>query len=521
MIRPPLPRIGRAAALAAMWIAVRLAASVSAAQPGAPEDILLYGWFEGAVEHSREYADPYRDVTLRTRFTRPDGTRLDFWGFYDGGRTWRFRVYADQPGIWKYEAEMSDGSLRVQGSFRVSKDTSLPGMVTVFRRNPVWFGFSGGRPFLVRGFHAGDRFFAANWPDAERKRFLDWVQSNGYNFLSIASHFLNRDEEGRGRGWHTPKLWPLNAAEYQRMERILEDLARRRMVVWGFAGFFGQKSNYPRDPADQELYVRYTLARLAPMWHLVWNVAGPEPNLGEGLRWMSDEEITRLGRLIASLDPWKHPISVHNRTGDDPFRDSDWTTYGVLQGPKTVDLRVLSRGLLESHHPAKPLLAQETLWSRNTYHLRSLGRDYTDEEIRRNAWVIQMCAAGLVFADNNGNSSTGFSGTLDPADAHPTRHAILGRIWDFMESIPFEQLRPAPEAASSGHALAGEDMLVAYLPDGGAIELRGAWQERAARAREAVWVNARDPLERRPARRGRDGRLQAPDRQDWLLLLRR
>ncbi len=94
-------------------------------------------------------------------------------------------------------------------------------------------------------------------------------------------------------------------------------------MVWGFAGFFGQKSNSPRDPHDQELYIRYTLARLASMWHLLWNVAGPEPNLDGDLRWMSDEEVTRLGRLIASLDPRKHPIIIHNRTGDDPFPDSD------------------------------------------------------------------------------------------------------------------------------------------------------------------------------------------------------
>lgn len=494
-----------------------LAGSLAAAQVRSQGDIPLYGCFEGAVEHSRSYADPYREAALQVQYTRPDGTRLSFWGFYDGGRTWRFRAYADQPGTWKYEAAMSDGTLRRTGKFRVSKNTALPGMVTVHRPNPVWFGFAGGKPFLVRGLHVGDRFFAANWPDAERKRFLDWVQANRYNFLSIASHFLNRDEEGRGRGWKTPELWPLNPAEYQRMERILNDLAERRIVVWGFAGFFGQKSRYPRDPGDQELYIRYTLARLAPMWHLLWNVAGPEPNLGEGLRWMSDEDVARLGRRIASLDPWKHPVSVHNRTGDDPFRDSDWTTYGVLQGPKTPDLPTLSRGLLESHHPAKPLLAQETLWSRNTYHLRSLKRDYTDKEIRQNAWVIQMSAAGLVFADNDGNSSTGFTGTLNPADAHPTRHAILRRIWDFMETVPFAQMRPAQDTVSAGYALASGTALLVYLPAGGAVRLQGAWQAEPSRIAKAVWVNARDPSQRLLARRDASGAFAAPDREDWLL----
>lgn len=85
-----------------------------------------------------------------------------------------------------------------------------------------------------------------------------------------------------------------------------------------------------------------------------------------------------------------------------------------------------------------------------------------------------MSAAGLVFADNDGNSSTGFTGTLNPADAHPTRHAILRRIWDFMESIPFAGMRPAQDSVSRGYALASAAALLAYLPEGGSIQLRGA-----------------------------------------------
>lgn len=510
-----------AGALAPMILGLFFTGCSKASQPTKVAEIPRFAVFEGVLKHERQYRDPYRDVTLEVRYVRPDQTVLPFWGFYDGDGVWRFRAYADQPGTWKYEAKLSDGSAETRGEFRVSEDSELPGMIVIHRPNRMWFGYASGKPFLVRGLHVGDRFFASNWPEAERKRFLDWVQAKGYNFLSIASHFLNRDEEGRGRGWDTPKLWPLDAAEYQRMEGILEELAQRHIVVWAFAGFFGQKSNYPRDPRDQELYIRYTLARLAPSWNLLWNVAGPEPNLAGDERWMSDEEVTRLGRLIASLDPWKHPISVHNRTGDDPFRDSDWTTYGVLQGPKTPFLDRLSQGLLESHHPAKALLAQETLWSRNTYHLRSLKRDYTDKEIRQNNWVIQMSAAGLVFADNDGNSSTGFTGTLDPKDAHPTRHEILRRAWDFMESVPFAEMRPAQEIVSTGYALASDAHLLCYLPDGGSVRLRGSWAKEGEEPQKGDWVNARKPSERQPAQRRADGTFVAPDHEDWLLFLSR
>ena len=97
-------------------------------------------------------------------------------------------------------------------------------MIATDETNPLWFGFRGGKHVLIRSFHVGDRFFAANWPETRRAAFLDWAQQQGYNMLSVASHYLNRNAAGRGAGWKTPDLWPLNASEYGRMEAILDDL---------------------------------------------------------------------------------------------------------------------------------------------------------------------------------------------------------------------------------------------------------------------------------------------------------
>ena len=80
----------------------------------------------------------------------------------------------------------------------------------------------------------------------------------------------------------------------------------------------------------------------------------------------------------------------YNPTGDDPFKDMDWTSYGILQDPKTTDREKLSRGLLRNHHPAKPLYAQETLWPGNKYHPQ-----YTADDIRKNAYVMMMSAAAI------------------------------------------------------------------------------------------------------------------------------
>ncbi|HUG94339.1 MAG TPA: DUF5060 domain-containing protein [Planctomycetaceae bacterium] len=478
--------------------------------PPGPERVGQWDRFEAVLENPRRYADPYRDVSLDVTYTRPDGRTVAFPGFYDGGRAWRFRFMPDVLGTWTYAAKFSDGAPGASGSFECVP-SDIPGMISVYRENPVWFAYGGERPVVVRGLHVGDRFFAESFPDAHRLAFLEWAGGQKYNLLSIGSFLLNRDEPGRGRGWRTPRLWPLDAHEFTKLERLLDEVAASGMLVYPFAGLFGKNSDNPREPADQEAYLKYTLARLGPYWNLLFNVAGPEPNVGRG--WMPPEEVERLGGAVRRLDVFGHPLSVHNRTGDDPYRDSDWTTFVTLQGPKTVDRKRLAAGLLRNQPGSKPLLAQETLWSGNQNH-----PDYGDEDLRKNAFVLGMCGAAVCFADNAGNSSSGFSGTMEFADCRVERHEIVGGVWDFFETVDFGRMRPRPDLVDNGWCLAasGEEYLV-YLDAGGTVNVK---LEGGPFAVE--WINARDTDDRRDRGVTRDGRgLAAPDREDWVLRLSR
>jgi len=476
--------------------------------------------FEAVVENAKEYADPYTDVMLEAVYTKPDGSVVNFWGFYDGGATWRIRFMPDQIGEWKYEAKFSDGAPGVSGTFNCV-DSDTPGMISVDELNPLWLGFKGGNHCLIRSFHVGDGFFATNCPDTKRREFLDWAQAQGYNMLSIASHYLNRNSPGRGEGWDTPALWPLNASEYGKLELMLDDLSERRIMVFPFAGFFGRSSNLPTDQQDQENYIRYVLARFGSYWNILLNVAGPEPLLRpqDYQNVTTEDGINRLGKLIKSLDVFGHPISVHNRTGDDPFRDEDWLSYGTLQGPKKTDLSKLSAGLLKNHHPDKPLYAQETLWSGNKNH-----PDYTDTQLRKNAFVIMMSAAALNFIDNGGpnpgdmgNSSSGFSGSMDLSDRRQSRHDIVKKVWDFFETIPFYRMSPRQDLVSAGYCLAEEGhQYLIYLDSGGSVDVKiGDGEYRVQ------WINAQDTTDRRDGGiTGNGEKLNAPDDgDDWLLYL--
>ncbi len=477
----------------------------------AQQEVGQWDRFEVSLLNAEDYNDPYTDVALEVTYTKPDGNKVDFWGFFDGEQIWKIRFMPDQLGTWRYEAEFSDGSEKTSGNFECVK-SDIPGMLSLDETNPMWFGFKGGNHDMIRCFHIGDRFFAENWEDEKRTAFLNWAEKQEYNMFSIASHYLNRESEGRGKGWDTPDLWPLNADEWQKMETILNELAERKIMVYPFAGFFGRDSDYPNEENKQEQYIRYTLARIGPYWNLLFNVAGPEPDLPKH-PFLGRENVNRLGKLIKKLDVFGHPISVHNPTGDDKYLDEEWPDYSILQGPKTKNREKLSKGLLRNHRPNGSLYAQETLWPGNKYH-----PDYSKEDIRKNMIVIMLSAAALNYADMDGNSSSGFSGSMELSERHQEWHDLANDIWDFFESLPFYRMSPRQDLVSDGFCLAeeGQHYLV-YLEEPNPVDVHikpGTYRER--------WIRATDfeAVQEIQTNNGKD--LTPPDQEsDWLVYLTR
>lgn len=470
-----------------------------------------WGTFEASIENPKDYTDPFRSVELKLDFHAPDGRRIRFWGFYDGNRIWRFRCMPDQLGVWVFNAEFSDGSVATSGSFECV-ESDIPGLIHKDEENPFWFGYKGGRHVQIRSFHVGDKFFAANFPDAERDGFLDWLQAQKYNTLSIASHLGNRQSRGRGLGWETPSLWHHGEPDpnaYATMERILDVLARRRILVYQFAGFFGRAASWPAETRDQILYIKYTIARIGAYWNILFNVAGPEPILPVN-PFMLKSEVDRLGYLIRKFDVFDHLLSVHNATGRNRYEYEDYLNYITLQGPKTIDRRQLAKELAQSHQMDKPLYAQETLWPGN-----SVGHPpYSLEDIRKNAIVLIMSGAAINFGDFNGESSSGFSGTLDQKDCRPERHGAIRAVWDFFEDVPFYRMLPDTTATDTGYCLAEKNVrYLCYLESGGPVRISipaGSWY--------GTWIKAADPSIRKTTTITPGASIVAPnDCDDWFL----
>jgi hypothetical protein len=468
--------------------------------------------FEKTIHNTKKYNNPFTDVTLTVSYTRPDSSIIQFWGFYAGNTTWKIRFMPDQLGMWQYKASFSDASVNINGKFNCVK-SNIPGLISKDEINPIWMGYKGGHHELVRSFHTGDKFFASNWPDSARQEFLDWCQHQSYNMLSIASHYLNRDKKSRGKNYKTPHLWDdtsntPNPNEYDQMEVILNELKLRKLLVFPFAGFFGANSNYPKTPEYQTLYIKYTLARIAPYWNIILNVAGPEL-----AKWtLTEEDVNRLGTEVKNNNIFNHLLGCHQTSNKNLFQNQSWISIDIIQGLKTTDLDKLYSGLTDFRSFNCPVYAHEVLWGGNKNH-----PFYTFDQLRKNANVIMMTASVLNFADNNGNSSSGFSGSLDLNDKNQIWHEIIKQVWDFFETIPFYKMNPRQNLVNNGYCLAedGKQYLV-YLPYGGTVDvslIKGTYI--------VQWINAQNHNDKRKNEMTINDRgFESPNTgDDWFLYL--
>jgi hypothetical protein len=137
-----------------------------------------------------------------------------------------------------------------------------------------------------------------------------------------------------------------------------------------------------------------------------------------------------------------------------------------------------------------------------------------------------MAGGAINFIDNGGptpgevgDSSSGFSGSLELADRRQARHDILKGVWDTFAHFPFQQLQLQQGLVSRGYCLAAKgDTYLVYLDSPGLVDVA---VEPGSYAVE--WVNAQDGNDRHTGALTTTGKqLATPIHgDDWLLYLKR
>ena len=169
---------------------------------------------------ARDYANPYVEVECWVELTGPDFSRRVY-GFWDGGRTFKVRVVATQPGQWSWRVgsnQPGDTGLQGTGSFRavawsadqLAANPNRRGFVRA-SANGHALRYADGTPFFL----TGDTWLAAStwrlpWkgqqPAADYipaegisfEEAVAWRKRQGFNSISFIAAFPNwaADEHG-------------------------------------------------------------------------------------------------------------------------------------------------------------------------------------------------------------------------------------------------------------------------------------------------------------------------------------
>lgn len=499
-----------------------------------PHRVPHYGVFETsfAADASDPQASTAFDVTVV--FTRPDGSSVKVDAFYDGGRAFKARAYADALGEWQWATQSSRAGLDgLAGSFTVVP-SALKGQLRHHRDDPHQFAYENGEWFL----HVGDtgyRFVTDIEP--EWRAYIDQAEAAGFTKIRTWFSRGRRDVQAL----YNPERTNLNIAYWQEIDRRLTYALNAhphvmfKLIPYGEDK--GELRRYHEDPLTQSV-ARYAQARFSAFPNVHWCVSNDQEMVPDGTeitgRMVHEGSIHQIARDMAAREPWGTLLTNHQcRFKGYSFCDAEWSDIVTLEdldqvsGQLILEYRdrvkvpVINDEDRYEHYrpPAHPryffrrLMWASLLSGGHTTYCGTVTFEPYDGELRGVQGYFDAARAGKlegaqdfrnlhVFFNDTGLTLVGF----DPDDAYVgsrPEHRKCSRTGD----VAIIYL--ANPDGSSGET----DDMAQTVPDV-TVTLDGAVDARWFNPRTGLWDGAAE-LSAGPQT------LVAPDVGDWVLLLRR
>lgn len=389
------------------------------------EEVPLYRLFETEVINERDYENKFTDVSLKVQYQAPSGKITEFMGFYDGhgdgsgdatsGNVWKMRFMPDEAGEWEYVYWWSDGTKGGKGTFTCVEEGAGPGVLQAYEKNPRWLAYNGTDPVWIKSYYeTGHGSIAQDFDWIVENVYQEFVDHK-YNHIQVnwllslccfGQYYLDGPEpetldlhlyeEGEVTSTMNLDVW-------KKMERHMDWLNRHDVGVHMFLGFDGSQNEGGPDwmeltPEEQEFYVRYVVARIAPFanlagWNFCWEVDGGR----------AQQEL-RMARLIKEYDVFDHLRTYEDEFPRENHFDLPAYNFAAVENHKiAAPDKDMERHLWRSawtHHMAcllgyegKPVYMSEgnALW-RRFWHER-VGA--TQEDLRRAAWACATAGASF------------------------------------------------------------------------------------------------------------------------------
>ncbi len=278
--------------------------------------------------------------------------------FYDGGDTWRARVYVTEEGAWTWTASSAvDPVLDGQNGHFEAIASELPGLLGKDSANPRSWITADGRPFVNVGDTAYRLFHGTEAP-AWRAFVRDSVV-RGASSLRVASlggwgGTAGVDEDDNNAwvwndpwvGGAPPDYTRFDLSKFQETDARLVWIANEyprvalQMILFSLKGYGSEATGewWGRLPESvRTATMRYMIARWSAFPEIFWLVVN---DLHCGERFPANRAFVReVGRFFATHEPWPHLISTGpERGGGFPFgpEDLDWVGYVHLEDRDAV-----------------------------------------------------------------------------------------------------------------------------------------------------------------------------------------
>ena len=211
--------------------------------------------WEQAFISSREYRNPFKDVTVSVTYSGPDGMAFKSLAFWDGNRTFKIRCSFPAPGTWSWQTTCSDtadkglhgkrGNVYVR-PYRGSNPLYKHGFLRV-SANRRYLAYADGTPFLW----VGDTYWAATTRLSE-SGFRRWVDNRASKHFTVLQTNIARFKKGPidadGNVLWNGNRWNVNFM--QKLDREF-DYANDKGLILFVNGFIDLKwdlkiDEYPR-----------------------------------------------------------------------------------------------------------------------------------------------------------------------------------------------------------------------------------------------------------------------------------
>lgn len=301
--------------------------------------------------------NPFTDTKLTGELALPGkplrSIQVEGFASSADGREFRIRFMPTQAGAHRYTLHLAVGEkfFAFAGQFD-AVEGMRSGIIRVDADHPFHFLDEGSGKHWF--WNSTTTYQILAWDDATMEEALRRLAGLGVNRIRVAICGRTRD----GKRWNEPLVVPteqfkfrmepwlaanpdnlehpgfdtsrFNLSYYEKIDRFMR-LARELNMVVSII-FYVDGRDAGVDPFGKELcgqsaeqmYYRYTIARLAAYPNLMWDVTN------EWHLFRTEPWVEQMGAFIKECDPYDHLVSVHGH-GQFPFRRSAWAGFAMFQ----------------------------------------------------------------------------------------------------------------------------------------------------------------------------------------------